>query len=331
MKKKSKKKDSRKTIVIFGASSFVGSNIAESFAQDYRVIGTYKDTPVRIPGVLMMKCDVLEKPHIQQILYTFKPDFTIYCVGLTSIRDCKEFPKVADALNTAGVFNVSMYSERYGSKFIYISNGYVFSGEKGQTYLENDLPMPSCGYGSTVAQSEFYIQKSCLSYLIFRTSNLYGRSVNIQARSWFEQLEYQSAENDKLVCDGLVHTGYLDIQLFIFVLKKCLDLKISNRLLHVSSSDLCTRYEFAQYYAEAFGQNKSVFVKGSWNFPLDTSMFSGNLDDSLHFKLDTMNLQRSIGAVMPTVKDSLGFTFRRFSSKVENKTGKKKFSGLTYI
>ena len=57
----SKKPKYKKTVVIIGASSFVGSNIAEAFAKEYRVIGTYFNTPVKIPGVLMIKCDVLEK------------------------------------------------------------------------------------------------------------------------------------------------------------------------------------------------------------------------------------------------------------------------------
>ena len=95
-----------------------------------------------------------------------------------------------------------MYSERYGSKFIYISNSYVFSGEKDQIYLENDSPMPCCTFGSSVAQAEFYIQKSCLNYLIFRTTELYGRSVNIHQRTWFEELEHHALSNKKLSCDG---------------------------------------------------------------------------------------------------------------------------------
>lgn len=327
----SKKPKYKKTVVIIGASSFVGSNIAEAFAKEYRVIGTYFNTPVKIPGVLMIKCDVLEKNRIQQILYTFKPDFTIYCAGLTSAVSCKAFPKVADALNTSGVFNVSMYSERYGSKFIYISNSYVFSGEKDQIYLENDSPMPCCTFGSSVAQAEFYIQKSCLNYLIFRTTELYGRSVNIHQRTWFEELEHHALSNKKLSCDGHLYNGFLDIQLFIYVLKKCFDLGISNRLLHVGSSDLKTRYEFAQIYAEKFGLNKSIFVKGNWDFPLESSIFGGNLDDNLYFKLDTMNLQRSIGAMMPTVEESIQFTFKRFSRNSDGSKGNKKFTGLTYI
>lgn len=326
-----KEKKYQKTIVILGVSSFVGSNIAEAFAGEFRVIGTYNNNPIRIPGVLTLKCDILDKVRLQQILYTFKPDYTIYCIGLNSVVDCKEYPKVADALNSGGAFNASMYSERYGSKFIYISNSYVFAGEKDQVYLENDSPTPCCENGSTIAQSEFYIQKSCLNYLIFRTCNLYGRSLNIFQRTWFEQLEFHALENKKMICDSHVYTGFLDIQIFIFVLKKCLDLGITNRLLQVSSSNLSNHFEFSQYYANIFGQNQAIFAKGNWDFPMESSIFSGNTDDNLYFQLDTMNLQRSIGAVMPTVKESIEFTYRRLSKNTGDKKNKNKFKGLKYI
>ena len=93
----------------------------------------------------------------------------------------------------------------------------------------------------------------------------------------------------------------------------------------MGSSDLKTRYEFAQIYAEKFGLNKSIFVKGNWDFPLESSIFGGNLDDNLYFKLDTMNLQRSIGAMMPTVEESIQFTFKRFS---RNSDGSKEIKSL---
>ena len=154
----------QKTILIFGISSFLGSSFAEILKEDYRVVGTYYNTPVDIPGVLTIKCDVHQKEMVQKVTFLFKPDITIYAIGLTDLGACQEFPKVADALNTAGVFNVSQASERYNSKFIYFSSSYIFSGED-TLFRENDTPMPTSIYGNTVASSEFYIQKSLIKYI----------------------------------------------------------------------------------------------------------------------------------------------------------------------
>jgi dTDP-4-dehydrorhamnose reductase len=321
----------KETVLIIGISSFVGSNLAETLKDKYRVIGTYFNTPVKVPGVLTISCDILDKRKIQQVLYTFKPEFTIYCAGLSSVRDCKEFPKVADALNTAGVFNVSTYTERYGSKFIYISSSFVFPGED-QVYTESDSPLPCCIYGTTVASTEFFIQKSCLNYLIFRSCPLYGRSINVHDLNFFERLERSANTGKKMSCDDSVFTGFLDIQLFVLAVKICLERGATNKLLQISSQDTCSRYDFAQMYAEVFNQNKSCFPIGSWDFPVESSIFSMNsLDENLYFKMDTLNLQRSIGIVMPSVKESIEFTYKRFASNIKKKGMVKKAAGINYI
>src|SRR5688572_27476615 len=119
----------KKTVLIFGVSSFVGSNLALMLKDDYRVIGTYHKTPVEIPGITCYPCDVLKKDYVMNLTGLFKPDFTIYAIGLSSLTECKNFPKLADALNTNGAINACTASERYGSKFIFISSSYVLGGE----------------------------------------------------------------------------------------------------------------------------------------------------------------------------------------------------------
>ena len=112
----------KKTLFIVGISSFIGSNLAQRLKNKYRIIGTYFNTPVNIPGILTLRCDVHNKDLIQKLVLLFKPDVCVYAVGLTDLNACQEFPKVADALNTAGVFNVAMASERYHAKFVYFSS-----------------------------------------------------------------------------------------------------------------------------------------------------------------------------------------------------------------
>ena len=58
----------RKTVLIIGASSFVGSNLLESLKEDYRVVGTYYQTPVDVSGILSLPCDVLRKEAVQKFI-----------------------------------------------------------------------------------------------------------------------------------------------------------------------------------------------------------------------------------------------------------------------
>ena len=67
-----------KTILIFGVSSFVGSNIAEFIKDDFKVVGTYHQNKVEIDGVLSIPCDILKKEQVRLTMMAFKPKIIIH-------------------------------------------------------------------------------------------------------------------------------------------------------------------------------------------------------------------------------------------------------------
>lgn len=319
----------KKTVLIFGVSSFLGSNLAENLRDEYRVIGTYFETPVNIDGIFSIKCDIHSKDMCQKIVFLFKPDITIYAVGLTDLDSCQEYPKVADALNTAGVFNASMASERYHSKFIYFSSCYIFSGEN--TLLrENDTPMPSSVYGNTVASSEFYIQKSCLNYIILRCCPIFGRSYNSNDLKWVEAIERNEFLGERIICDTKVKTGFLDVYTISEVLKAVLNKNVTNRLLQVTSKNTLNRYDFAKNYIETFGGNTGLLAKGDWKFPqTENQLALQSIGEELNFEMDRSNLEEELGIEMPTVEESIAKYKTKLTGKV--KTKKMDNVGITFI
>ncbi len=311
--------NTKKTILIFGISSFLGSNLAEQLKEDYRLVGTYFSTPVDLPGILSIKCDVHDKDMVQKVVFLFKPDVTIYSVGLSDMNSCQKFPKVADALNTAGVFNVSSASERYKSKFVYFSTSFIFSGEN-TLFKENDTPMPSSVYGNTVASAEFYIQKSCLNYLIFRCAPIMGRSYNPHDLTWLETVERLNFKGEKIVCDTKINHGYIDVWTVAELFKKAIDLNITNRLFQVSSKDLANRYDFTKSYLEKSGGDVSLLSKGDWQFPRTENRIAlQNLGEEMFFAMDTENVEASFGLVMPTWDQVAENIYQRFMGKVSSK------------
>lgn len=321
--------DNRKTILIFGLSSFLGSNLAENLKDRYRIVGTYFNTPVHIKDILSIKCDVHNKDMVQKVVYLFKPDITIYCVGLTDLDACQDFPKVADALNTAGVFNVSMASERYHSKFIYFSSSYIFSGEDIE-FKENDTPMPSSVYGNTVASSEFYIQKSCLNYIIFRCCPLIGRSYNPNDLKCIEAIERNEFLGNKISCDTKIYTGFLDMHTVTEYLVLAIENNITNRLFQLSSKNLMNRYDFTKTYLEKFGGNTGLLAKGDWKFPrTENQLALQSVGDSLYFNMDISNFEDEFDVEMPTIEESI----ENYKHKLEGNVKAKKIAsaGITFI
>jgi dTDP-4-dehydrorhamnose reductase len=300
-----------KTVLIFGISSFVGSNLADFLKKDFKVVGTYHNSPVEISGVLTVPCDVLSKDEVQLVLYSFRPDFTIYAVGLSSLISCHLADQLADALNTVGLFNVSEYCQRYKSQIMFLSSAYVFGGEE-KNYVEMDIPDSNTMYGKTKASAEFYVQKTSLNYLIFRCGQLYGRSINPKQSTWFELMQRKLRDNESFGYDSNVKTGFLDIYYLAMIIKLCMDQGLSNRLVQISSQDTYSMYDFASKYAEIFGESKDLAGKGKWPFPHIASPTSTYAGGDLHYKLDIGNLESLLKIKLPTVEESIKFTYKRY-------------------
>lgn len=324
------KKDTRKTIVIFGISSFLGSNLAEYLKKDFKVIGTYHKHSVRIPGVLSIPCDVLAKEEVQLALFAFKPDFVIYCAGVSSVIDCHKSEDLADALNTSGLFNVSEYCQRYKAQICYVSSSFIFAGQK-KNYFEMDIPDSLTTYGKTQAAAEFYLQKTSLNYILFRCCRLYGRSITAQRPTWFQNFQRQLAKNKSLSMDDFIHTGFLDVYYLGLLIKMCIDKKVTNRLFQVSSSDIGTLYDFAKSYCEVFSASKDLISKGRWPFPMNHTQSTTQVEDQLYFKLDTANLEGFLNINLPTIKESLQFTHGRYGGITQGKKKSQASEGIKFI
>ncbi|MBP5297059.1 MAG: sugar nucleotide-binding protein [Bacteriovoracaceae bacterium] len=294
------------TVLIFGISSFIGSNLAELLRREFHVIGTYHEHPVHIPGVLTFSCDVLKKNAVQSVIFHFRPDITIYAVGLSSVQDCRRHPQLAETLNTGGVYNVSEFCDRYKSMLVYLSSAFVFQGDDC-TYLESDNPNSNTVFGHSKSSIEFYIQRTSINYLILRCCNIYGRSHHPCQLTKFEELQNSCISGQEFVVDRHVIIGHLDVVYLAMIIKLCWENKISNRLFHVSSSDQMSYFDFAQLYAKVFAQSAVHIRPGIW--PLNSS----NDNEDLFFRLDTANLAGQINVALPTIEESLRLTKQRWN------------------
>lgn len=321
----------KKTILIFGISSFVGSNLAEFLRKDFRVVGTYYGHKVDIPGILCIHCDVLQKEEVQLVLYAIKPEYCIYAVGLSSLIDCEESREMADALNTAGLFNVADNAQRYKSQVLLLSSHYVFSGED-KTYREMDIPDANTLFGKTKASAEFFLQKTSLNYLIFRCSYLYGRSQIGQQRNFFETLEYRLFSGQNMTLDTQAYCGFLDVYSLGMVIKICLSNGERNRLFQLSSTDIMNHYEFAKLYCKIFGASESLIHRGKWVIPLSDIPRGVDANDlKLRYKLEINNVESFLGINLPTIQESLLMTFKRFRGRDIKGRAVQGGSGINYI
>lgn len=307
----------KRSILIFGVNSFLGSNLAEFFKRDFKVYGTYKSQKIEIESVLTVPCDVLDREQVKRVVYTFRPDIIIYAVGMRSVVSCSEHKEKAEALNSSGLLNVAIMVERFRSLLCCFTSQYVFSGDD-KVYVESDIPDPETILGETESSTEFYVQKNVLNYLVFRCCSLYGMSLKEHVPNILEIIQRQNYMGLEVGMDDSVKGGFLDIYFLAMILKICFKKGVSNRLFQISSTDLATYYDFAKAYAEVFDYKNQVLVKKKWNFPLKGGLKP--YDRILNFEFDTMNIESFLNVKMPTIKDSLEFSFNRLNGQSSKKS-----------
>ena len=171
-----------------------------------------------------------------------------------------------------------------------------------------------------------------MNYLIFRCCNLYGRGISPLRNTFFEQLQKNLKNNQGAVYDNFVHQGFLDVYYLGMILKMCIDKNISNRLIHFSAQDTITHYEFAKTYCEIFKDSDGLINKGKWPIPIVKGSSVDKVEENLYYKLDVLNIEGLLKIKMPTIRESMEFTYKRFNgSKAISKSVANKGEGISFI
>jgi dTDP-4-dehydrorhamnose reductase len=194
-----------------------------------------------------------------------------------------------------------------------------------------DIPDSSTTYGKTQAAAEFFIQKTSLNYLIFRSCRLYGRGFNPLRPSWFENIQKKLKSNQSANYDGFVYTGFMDVFYLAMLIKICIEKEVSNRLFQISSQDIMSVYDFTKKYCEIFHDNKDLVSKGRWPFPIISSSASGPMGEEIFYKMDVSNVEGFLNINMPTIEESLKFSFKRWHGVEHAGNRQKGGDGVKFI
>ena len=295
----------KQTVLIFGVSSFLGSNLAQSLKGKYKVVGTYFNTQISSKDFLTIKCDIKKPNLVRAIVNLTKPDIVFYCVGNKSVNFCHENPKESDAVNTNGAINVINAIDAYNSKFFYFSSSMVYSGSDHE-FSEIDSPIPNTAFGNSLASAEFYIQKSYLNYVIIRLPHVFGHSSCAKNETYFEKIQKAIIKKEEYLTEDNALYGHLSVNDFLLLVDECIEKKLTNLLMNFSSKDSMSFYDFAKLYCEIYKEKEDFISKKSKKLPQLNNIARQNLRDSkLVFE---MNCQKSFELTRieaKSVKDSL--------------------------
>src|SRR6185436_14503736 len=111
--------------------------------------------------------NITDSKKIYSEISSHKPDIVINATAYHFVPDCEKNPEIAFEINAIAVRDVAQLTESLGIQFVTYSTDYVFDGEKGRPYIEDDLPSPRQTYGvSKVAGENFALSYNKKSVLI---------------------------------------------------------------------------------------------------------------------------------------------------------------------
>jgi len=105
-----------------------------------------------------------------------RPELVVNTAAYTDVAGCEKDPDRAFAVNAEGARNAARAARDAGARLIHISTDYVFSGDKGAPYVEEDPTGPVNAYGASKLAGEEFVRTEDPSALVLRTCGLYGRA-----------------------------------------------------------------------------------------------------------------------------------------------------------
>jgi dTDP-4-dehydrorhamnose reductase len=150
-------------ILVLGSGGMLGSDLTLQLGNGHFVI-----------GMSSSDCDITLPEDCRRAVAECSPDVVVNAAAYTDVDGCETNRERCFAVNAEGVKNIASACRKKGVLVVHFSTDYVFDGSKKTPYFEEDNPSPINMYGSSKLQGERFLREASDSWLLIRTSWLYG-------------------------------------------------------------------------------------------------------------------------------------------------------------
>jgi len=231
-------------ILITGSSGMLGTALVDLLKNSKASLDPNPDV-IEAPHEVL---DITHEDNVTAFISSHAPDIIVNCAAFTNVDKCETEREAAFNVNALGPKYIATAAKKCGAKVIQISTDFVFDGNGNRPYTEEDQTNPLSEYGRTKLEGERNIQSYCNSYLIVRTSWLFGHNgINFAAKmlELSEQHKELSIVTDET--GSPTYTPDLAEALWILIKKKC------EGIINISNDGSCSRYEWAEYIFKTMG------------------------------------------------------------------------------
>ncbi len=257
-----------KKILIAGANGQLG----KAFSQYFSAEGINYYSPDE------SEFDITSKEKITKVISKYVPDYLINCAAYNLVDQAEEDDGLVFKINSEAPGILADACKEKGIFLVHYSSDYVFDGEKGGVYTEEDIPNPLNIYGKSKLKGEQVIQEKIDNHLIFRLSWVIGKG----QQNFLYKLSQWAQNNPTLK----ISNDEISVPTFTGDIVNATLLSLQNELkglYHLVSSGYASRYELAQYYLECMKLNNSleeVSIK-SFNTKAKRPLFSAMINTKI--------------------------------------------------
>ena len=207
--------------------------------------------------------DISNRDDVMTKVGKLKPDVVINAAAYTAVDKAESEKDLVYKINGCAIGFLSTICKEINALFIHFSTDYVFDGESHIGYKENHLYKPINLYGKSKALGEKMILDIKPRYYLIRTSWLFGK----YGKNFIETMIRLAEEGKdlKVVNDQFGSPTYAKD-----LAKKVKELIKSEKpygIYHITNSENCNWYEFAQKIFEFVGLKPNLRPVTSEEFP----------------------------------------------------------------
>ena len=270
-------------ILLFGRGGQLGWELQQSLAPRGEVKAVDKS-----------ELDISQVKAIPAYIKQSRPTVIVNAASYTDVDKAEDEKELAHRINAIAPEVMARTAKEIGATFIHFSTDYVFDGEKGTPYLEQDLPNPINHYGRTKFEGEQAIQGTTAAHIIIRTSWLYsmkGPSFPTKVLQWARSQEIMQVVDDQIGNTTLA--SELADGLWKIVKRE------KGGIFNIAGAEIIDRYAFALKIADVFDLNKNLIT------PIKTEDLSQPAPRPLNSGLNINKAEKELDICMSNATEGL--------------------------
>lgn len=232
-------------ILVLGHKGMLGSDLVS-------ILGVSHD----VTGKDIEDFDISSLRDCRNVILESQANIVVNAAAYTNVDGCESDREECFSVNAEGAKNVALICKDRDIKNVHFSTDYVFDGEKGSPYVEEDVCSPLNVYGESKLKGELYLRNILDNYILVRTAWLYGENGN----NFVKTILKKAGSVPKLeVVDDQVGSPTYTMDLASAV--KTLIEGNHSGIFHVTNSGEGSWYKFAVKILEYSGMANNVEVE----------------------------------------------------------------------